>query len=111
MKVKVKQDFELHSNHRAYEGDILDLIIVNYDYDIDRIFVILEKCGHIFKVFFNNEFEANKHLEFNYEENKSTDYVWIREDEVNKRIDEVCKEKDEQIEYWKSKVMKLIEKI
>ena len=109
MKVKVKKEFELHSNHTAYEGDILNLITINYEND--SLFIILEKCNHIFNVYFNDEFDANEHLEFNYEEIKSVDYVWLREDEVNKRIEEVCKKKDEQVEYWKSRFMKLVDKI
>ena len=109
MKAKVKKEFELHSNNKAYEGDILNLIAINYEND--NLFIVLEKYNHIFNVYFNDEFDANEHLEFNYEEIKSADYKWYREDEVNKRIAEVCKEKDKQVEYWKSKFMKLIDKI
>ena len=111
MKVKVKKEFELHSNYKAYEGDILNLITINKDFKDDYLLVVLERFNHIFPIFFDGEFEANKYLEFNYEESKSVDYVWIREDEVNKRIEEACKKKDEQVEYWKSKFMKLIDKM
>ena len=109
MQVKVKKEFELHSNYIAYEGDILNLISIDYQVDGDNLFIILEKFNYIFVVYFQNEFDANEHLEFNYKEIK--DSIWIREDEVNKRIDEACKKKDEQVEYWKSKFMKLVDKI
>ena len=104
MKVKVKREFELYSNHKAYEGDIFNLITVNKDFKDDYLLVILEKFNHIFPVFFDNEFDANNHLEFNYKE--IMDPIWIREDEVNKRIADVCKKKDEQIEYWKNRFSK-----
>lgn len=109
MKVKVKKEFELHSNHIAREDDILDLITINYEND--SLFIILEKYGHIFNIYFKDEFDVNEHLEFDYEENKicSTD-IWITEDESNKRIADFCKKKDEEIEYWKNKFMKLVDK-
>ena len=111
MKVRVKKEFELHSNHTAHEDDILNLISIDYQIDGDNLFIILEKFNHIFVVYFKDEFDANEHLEFNYEEVRSVDYTWYREDEVNKRIAEVCKKKDEQVEYWKSKFMKLVDKM
>ena len=111
MKVKVKKEFELHSNNRAYKGDILNLISVNYDFKEGILLVVLERYNHIFTIFFDNTDEANEYLEFNYEELKETNYVWIREDEVNKRIEEACKKKDEQVDYWKSKFMKLVDKM
>lgn len=109
MKVRVKKEFELHSNHKAYEGDILNLIAINYENG--NLFIVLEKYNHIFNVYFNDEFDANEHLEFNYEELTNADYVWYREDEVNRKIEETCKKKDEQIEYWKAKFMKLVDKM
>ena len=109
MKVKVKKEFELHSNHTAHEGDILNLITINYEND--SLFIILEKFNHIFNIYLNDEFDANEHLEFNYEELTEVNYTWFREDEVNKKIEEVCKKKDEQVEYWKSKFMKLVDKM
>ncbi len=111
MKVKVKKEFKLDNNCTAYEEDILNLISVDYQVDGDNLFLILEQFNNIFVVYFQNESDANEHLIFNYEETKSVDYVWFREDEVNKRIEEVCKKKDEQVEYWKSRFMKLIDKI
>ena len=108
MKVKVKKEFELHSNHIAREDDILDLITINYEND--SFFVILEKYGHIFNVYFKDEFDANEHLEFDYEEETmvSAD-IYITENESNKRVAEVFEEQQKKIEYWKSKCMKLIE--
>lgn len=78
MKVKVKKEFELHTNNKARKDDILNLITVMNDID-DYIFV-LEKWGHIFMVHFGNEFVANEHLEFNYKEDdkesrKLEDYI------------------------------------
>ncbi len=110
MKVQVKKEFELHSNHIARVDSILNLITINYV--DDSLFLILEKFGHIFNVCFKNEFEANEHLEFNYEEKElaSAD-VWITENESNKRVAEVYEEQQKKVEYWKSKCMKLIEMI
>lgn len=108
MKVKVKKKFELHSNNMAHEGDIYNLITINYEND--SLFLILEKWGHIFNVFFQDEFSANESLEFNYEEVCSAD-VWITENEANCRIAEACEKRDKEIDYWKEKCMKLIEKI
>ena len=108
MKIKVKKEFELHSNHKAMEDDVLDLITINYEND--SLFLILEKYGHIFNVYFKDEFDANEHIEFDYEEKVSCSAdIWITEDASNKRIAEFCKKKDEEIEYWKSKCMKLID--
>lgn len=109
MKVRVKKEFELHSNHIAREDDVLDLITINYEND--SLFIILEKYGHIFNIYFKDEFDANEHLEFDYKENKvcSAD-VWITENEANKRIAEFCKKKDEEIEYWKNKFLRLVDK-
>lgn len=110
MIVKVKKEFELHSNHKAHEDDVFNLITIMNDID-DYIFV-LEKWGHIFIVHFGNEFVANEHLEFNYEEVKlaSAD-VWITENEANNRIAKEVAKKEEEINYWKNKCMKLIDKI
>ena len=112
MEVKVKKEFELHTNHKAREDDIFNLITILNDID-DYIFV-LEKWGHIFMVHFGNEFVANEHLEFNYrQEEVVSAEVWITENEANCRIAEKCKEKEKEkeIEYWKSKCMKLLDKI
>lgn len=109
MKVKVKKEFELHSNHVAKEGDILNLITINYEND--SLFIILEKYGHIFNVYFKDEFEANKHIEFDYKEEMNSADVYITENESNKRVAEVYDEQQKKIEYWKSKCMKLIEMI
>ena len=109
MKIKVKKEFELHSNHTAYKNDILNLITINYEND--SLFIILEKCNHIFNVYFKDEFDANEYLEFNYEEVKLVDYKWIREDEVKARLNELESRKQEEIDYWKSRCMKLIDKI
>lgn len=110
MEVKVKKEFELHTNHKAYEGDILELITICYKND--SFFLILEKWGHIFNVYFEDEFVANEHLEFNYKQEEVVSAeVWITENEANCRIAEKCKEKEKEIEYWKSKCMKLLDKI
>lgn len=109
MKVKVKKEFELHSNHKAMEDDIFNLITINYEND--SFFLILEKWGHIFNVYFKDEFDANKHLEFDYEEEKvCTADVYITENECNNRISQACKKKDEEIEYWKNKFLRLVDK-
>jgi len=109
MKVRVIEEFELHSNHKAMEDDVLDLITINYEND--SLFLILEKYGHIFNVYFKDEFDANKHLEFDYKEDKvvSAD-VWITENEANCRIEQIAKKKDEEVEYWKNKFMRLVDK-
>lgn len=108
MKVKVKKEFELHSNHKAMEDDILDLITINYEND--SLFVILEKYGHIFNVYFKDEFDANEHLEFDYEEETMARAdIYITENESNQRVAKVFEEQQNKIEYWKSKCMKLIE--
>lgn len=109
MQVKVKKEFELHTNNKAYADDILNLITINQD--IDGLFVILEKYGHIFNVYFKNEFDINQYLEFNYQETKSVDYKWIREDEVKAKLNELEAKKQEEIDYWKAKCMKLLDKI
>lgn len=108
MKVRVKKEFELHSNHMAREDDVLNLITINYEND--TLFIILEKYGHIFNIYFKDEFNANDYLEFNYVENKiaSAD-VLITETESNRRAAEVYEEQQKKVEYWKSKCMKLIE--
>lgn len=109
MKVKVKKEFELHSNHTAHKDDILNLITIHCD--IDCMYIILEKHSHIFKVCFVDEFDANEHLEFDYQEIKSSvNYTWIREDEVEKMLSEAEKRKQEEVDFWKNKFMKLIDK-
>lgn len=109
MKVKVNKEFELHSNHIAREGNILNLITINYEND--SLFIILEKYGHIFNVCFKDEFEANEHIEFDYKEEMNSADVYITENESNKRVSEVYDEQQKKIEYWKAKCMKLIEMI
>lgn len=110
MKVKVRKEFELHSNHTAYENDILNLITINQENN--SLFIILEKCNHIFNVQFKDEFDANEYLEFNHAKNEvcSKD-IWYREDEVNKRLSKLAEEKQKEIDYWKTKCMKLIDKV
>lgn len=108
MKVKVKKEFELNCIYKAMEDDILDLITINYEND--SLFVILEKYGHIFNVYFEDEYKANEHLEFDYEEETmASSDTYITENESNKRVAEVFEEQQKKIEYWKSKCMKLIE--
>ena len=110
MEVKVIKEFELHTNHKAYEDDVFNLITILNDID-DYIFV-LEKWGHIFMVHFGNEFVANEHLEFNYKEEKPVSAeTWITESEAGKRIYEATSKKEEEVEYWRNKCMKLIDKI
>lgn len=111
MKVKVNKEFELHSNHIAREGDILNLIAVNYDYENENLYIVLEKHGHIFNIYFKDEFDANEHIEFDYKEEINSAEVYISENESNRRVAEVYDEQQKKIEYWKSKCMKLIEMI
>ena len=110
MEVKVIKEFELHTNNKAYEDDVFNLITILNDID-DYIFV-LEKWGHIFMVHFGNEFVANEHLEFNYkQEAVKSEEVWITQSKADKRICKAIAEKEKDVEYWKNKCMKLIDKI
>lgn len=110
MQVKVKKQFDLHSNHIAYEDDVLELIAINQE--DNNLFIILEKCNHIFNVQFENEFDANEYLEFNYVKNEPcSNEVWYRENDVNMRLSKLAEEKQKEIDYWKTKCMKLIDKI
>ena len=110
MKVRVKKEFELHSNHMAREDDVFNLITINTE--DDEFFIIIEKFGHIFEVYFKSEFSANEHLEFNYEEKElANTETFIAESEVKKMIEEAREEGFKEAEYWKDKCMKLIDKI
>ena len=63
-------------------------------------------------VHFVNEFVANEHLEFNYKQEEVTSAeTWITESEAGKRIYEATSKKEEEVEYWRNKCMKLIDKI
>ncbi len=111
MQVKVKKEFELHSNHKAHKDDILDLITINTNRTTNELITILEKSGHIFSVWFADEFDANEHLDFNYKENEVCSAErFIAQNEVDKMLAELAKRKDEEVEYWKAKCMKLLDK-
>ena len=110
MKVRVKKEFELHSNHIARKDDVFNLITINRE--DDEFFIIIEKFGHIFEVYFKSEFAVNDCLEFNYEElAKASEETFIAESEVRKMIEEAREEGYKETEYWKAKCMKLIDKI
>ena len=90
-------------------GGIIE--ILNIDTVDDGVNIHFLNNNKYYKCYFDDAYEVNEYLEFNYEEVKSTDYIYIREDEVKNRLNELETRKQEEIDYWKNKLMKLIDKI
>lgn len=90
------------------EDNIIDVINIDTaDFGINVHFLF---NNEYYKCYFEDANEINEYLEFNYQETCSQK-VWITEDESNKRMAELAKGKDEEVEYWKAKCMKLLDKI
>lgn len=90
-------------------GDIIE--ILNIDTVDDGVDIHFLNNKNYYKCYFDDGYEVNEYLQFNYEEVKSTDYIWIREDEVKNRLNELEARKQKEIDYWKSRFMKLIDMI
>jgi hypothetical protein len=92
------------------EENIIDIINIDTaDFGINIHFLF---NNEYYKYYFEDNKEVNEYIEFNYKENKvCSNEVLIKENEVNKRIAELAKKKDEEVEYWKTRCMRLLDKI
>lgn len=104
MKAKVKKAIL-----DLIEDNIIDIINIDTaDFGINVHFLFNDEYH---KCYFEDADEINEHLEFNYQKPESIKYNWIREDEVKARLNELEVRKQGEIDYWKDKCIKLLDKI
>lgn len=107
-KIRVKKDYE----NIFKENEIIEIANIYLDsQDNSVVVVIFIRNNELDYAIFSRE-EINDYLEFNYKEEALTDGgIWVKEEKMHERLNAQKASLTEEINYWKEKCMKLIDKI
>lgn len=111
MKVRIKKAVA-----ELKEDVIIDIINIKFtDKGANELEIHYVRDNEYDYIFLKQE-EVNKYFDFSYKEELFEEFVedeavWIREDEARKMIEKTREEGYREAERWKERFMKLIEKI